>query len=72
MMRVSLRSTFLRAAEMALSRSSVSPIWPQALALWSCLSMEAPSTCRKKPFSDFGLACSRSSALSVKSARDAP
>src|SRR3954468_8269174 len=35
----------------ASSRSLVSPIWPHGLAAWSCLSIEAPSTWRKKPLS---------------------
>ena len=45
---------------------SVSPIWPQASAAWSFLSIEADSTCRKKPFFlPSLLAVSRSIALSV-------
>ena len=41
---------------------SSSPIWPQASAEWSRLSIEAPSTWRTKPF---GLPCSSEMAFSV-------
>jgi hypothetical protein len=37
------------ATAIALSNAIVSPICAHALAAWSCLSIEAPSTCRKKP-----------------------
>ena len=39
-----------RATWTALSKATVSPICWHGAAAWSCLSMDAPSTCRKKPF----------------------
>ena len=50
------------ATPMASSMPSSSPIWPQASAEWSRLSIEAPSTCSTKPF---GLPWSSLIALSV-------
>jgi len=55
-----------RAALTASSSCWVSPIWPQASAAWSFLSIEALSTCRKKPFFwPAGLCESRSVAFPV-------